>query len=66
MSGHRTRSVFDRYNVVEDEDVRAAVRTIEAGAHRDMEEEARSSGRVLDTVDGECVTKHEGPTDMSP
>jgi integrase len=31
MSGHRTRSVFDRYNVIEDEDVRAAVRTIEAG-----------------------------------
>lgn len=31
MSGHRTRTVFDRYNVIEDVDVRAAVRTIEAG-----------------------------------
>ena len=31
MSGHRTRSVFDRYNVIEDEDVRTAVKAIEAG-----------------------------------
>ena len=31
MSGHRTRSVFDRYNVIEDEDVRTAVKVIEAG-----------------------------------
>jgi hypothetical protein len=31
MSGHRTRSVFDRYNVIEDEDVRAAVKVIENG-----------------------------------
>ncbi len=31
MTGHRTRAVFDRYNIVEDEDLRAAVRRIEAG-----------------------------------
>ncbi len=31
MSGHRTRSVFDRYSVVEDHDLRAAVKAIEAG-----------------------------------
>lgn len=32
MSGHRTRAVFDRYNVVEEEDLRAAVARIEQGA----------------------------------
>ena len=36
MSGHRTRNVFDRYNIVEDEDVRNAVKSIEAGAARDL------------------------------
>jgi integrase len=33
MSGHRTRAVFDRYNVVDDEDLRAAVRALENLGH---------------------------------
>jgi hypothetical protein len=45
MSGHRTRSLFDRHDIVEDEDVRQAVRQIEAGR-------AETSGRVLDAVHG--------------
>jgi hypothetical protein len=36
MSGHRTRSVFDRYNVIEDEDLKAAVRKIETGRPHDL------------------------------
>jgi integrase len=30
MSGHRTRAVFERYNVVDTQDLRAAVRALES------------------------------------
>jgi len=32
MSGHRTRAVFERYNVVSEDDLKDAVRRLEAGA----------------------------------
>ena len=46
MSGHRIRSVFDRYNIVEEDDLRDATKRIEAGRAID----ATGSGHDLDKV----------------
>jgi transposase-like protein len=48
MSGHRTRNVFDQYNIVEDENVRIVVKVIEAGIARDR---AISAGSTLTRKD---------------
>ena len=34
MTGHKTRSVFERYNIVSDGDLRAAVRTLDRFPHQ--------------------------------
>jgi hypothetical protein len=48
MTGHRTRAVFDRYNVVEDGDGERARALIERGI--ETETAAVAVGRGLDTV----------------
>lgn len=56
MTGHKTRAVFDRYNVVEDGDVDRALEQIERGIGAEM------TGRIghdLDTVgDPTKISKH--------
>ena len=52
FSGHRTPAVFKRYNIVEEQDLKAAVAVLNR---------ARKPGQETDNVDVECGQKHEGP-----
>jgi hypothetical protein len=37
ISGHRTRSVFERYNIIDQADLKEAVARIEQGSQRRVE-----------------------------
>jgi integrase len=50
MSGHRKRAVFERYNIVDERDLREAVRVLE------------KLGRVLDKVAVSGLHKRQSPT----
>jgi hypothetical protein len=43
-TGHKTRAVFDRYNIVEVEDLKAAVRRLEAGSGQYLVKVGQNTG----------------------
>jgi integrase len=59
MSGHKTRAVFERYNIVEEEDLRVAIRRLEAGAKAELGDQF---GQDLDKVGSVGCAHNKAPS----
>lgn len=60
LSGHKTRSVFDRYNIVNEDDLRRASQRVKAYHFEREKQEAEKIGHDLGKVSPE--TSEEPPT----
>ena len=51
VSGHKTRSVFERYNIVSEADLRKTARRMEVGEQNERTEHARFQSEFGHTLD---------------
>ena len=65
MTGHKTRSVFERYNIVSDGDLRAAATRLEAFGHS-LGIVASQTGTVSDSEHAKLLKELEAPPGFEP
>ena len=65
VTGHTTRSTFDRYNIVDEEDAREVIRRLEAGAASELARTEPKSRQDSVKIDSECGQTREGPTSQA-
>jgi hypothetical protein len=65
VTGHTTRSTFDRYNIVDEEDAREVIRRHEAGAASELARTEPESRQDSVKIGEGCGRKVKGPTGKS-
>lgn len=66
VTGHTTRSTFDRYNIVDEEDAREVIRRLEAGAASELARARPESRQDSVKIRASRPGKAKGPTAKSP
>jgi hypothetical protein len=59
ISGHKTRSVFDRYNIVSESDLAEAARKLEAGAKAELDRVIPTSFQLAPNQGNEEVARKD-------
>lgn len=65
VTGHTTRSTFDRYNIVDEEDAREVIRRLEAGAASELARTEPESRQNSVTIGEGRAQTLKGPTGKS-
>jgi hypothetical protein len=66
VTGHTTRSTFDRYNIVDEEDAREVIRRLEAGPASELARTQPESRQDSVKIRASHSGKAKGPTAKPP
>ena len=66
VTGHTTRSTFDRYNIVDEEDARTVIRRLQAGTATELARTGQELRQDSVKIHRIAVRQEEGPTAKSP
>ncbi|HEX5851858.1 MAG TPA: hypothetical protein VFY36_02080, partial [Solirubrobacteraceae bacterium] len=66
VTGHTTRSTFERYNIVDEQDAREVIRRLQAGAATELATRSQNLRQDSVNICRGAARQEKGPTAKSP